>query len=76
MPSTNEPSRRASGVAAPPSSNIAPQDIAAVLDNLAASIQADGNSDIFGPWAVAYLAGRLNITSECVNGRETTEVRK
>ncbi|GMV42255.1 MAG: hypothetical protein AMXMBFR64_39710 [Myxococcales bacterium] len=46
----------------PGTNAIAPQDIAAVIDELAARIKADGNADILGIWAVARLAAGLNLT--------------
>lgn len=46
----------------PSTNSIDPQDIAAVIDDLAASIQADGNADILGIWAVARLAAGLDLT--------------
>lgn len=61
MPGLHEPTRHASGGAAPPPSNIDPKDIAAVIDELAARIKADGNADILGIWGAARLAAGLDL---------------
>lgn len=42
--------------------SVTPQQIAAVVDGLAAAIKADDDCDIFGPWAVASLAAKLGLT--------------
>ena len=40
---------------------VTPHEIAAVIDRLAARIEADGNADLLGGWAVATLASKLVI---------------
>ena len=42
--------------------SVTPQEIADVLDRLAACIRADGNVDLYSGWAVATLATGLGIT--------------
>ena len=53
---------------------VSPQEIAAVIDSLAVCIRADGNSDLFGPWAVTRLAAGLGMSVVIAASTDRVEV--
>lgn len=53
---------------------VTPHEIAAIIDDLAARIKADGNCDLYAGWAVATLASKLGITSALSASSDPVEV--
>jgi hypothetical protein len=53
---------------------ITPQDIGDMIDHLAADIAGGDDADILGPWAVATLAAKLDLTVAISSSTDPVEI--
>ena len=54
--------------------SVTPHEIAAVIDDLAASIKADANCDLYAGWALAAFASKLGIAVAISSSASPSEV--